>query len=94
MTTTICDALQPDASAPIVLSVLQSRAEPGVAVTDDEVRAAQRFAFAQLNLVVEPGGAAALAAALAGKVPVDADTVIMVTGGNTDAASFAETLRG
>ncbi|HCC27905.1 MAG TPA: pyridoxal-5'-phosphate-dependent protein, partial [Erythrobacter sp.] len=78
----------------IVLSVLQSRAEPGVAVTDDEVRAAQRFAFAQLNLVVEPGGAAALAAALAGKVPVDADTVIMVTGGNTDAASFAETLRG
>ncbi|MDQ0565616.1 pyridoxal-phosphate dependent enzyme [Erythrobacter citreus] len=92
--TTICDALQPDASAPIVLSVLQSRAEPGVAVTDDEVRAAQRFAFAQLNLVVEPGGAAALAAALAGKVPVDDGTVIMVTGGNTDAASFAETLRG
>ena len=58
------------------------------------VRAAQRFAFARLNLVVEPGGAAALAAALAGKVPVDEDTVIMVTGGNTDAASFAETLRG
>ncbi|MDP7325603.1 MAG: pyridoxal-phosphate dependent enzyme [Qipengyuania citrea] len=91
---TICDALQPDASAPVVLSVLQGRAQPGVVVTDEEVRAAQRFAFAKLNLVVEPGGAAALAAALSGKVPVDADTVIMVTGGNTDAASFAETLRG
>ena len=91
---TICDALQPDATGPIVLSVLHGRAEPGVTVTDEEVRAAQRFAFARLNLVVEPGGAAALAAALAGKVPVDEDTVIMVTGGNTDAASFAETLRG
>jgi threonine dehydratase len=91
---TICDALQPDATKPINLSVLQGRAEPGVAVSDEEVRAAQRFAFAKLNLVAEPGGAAALAAALAGKVPLDEDTVIMLTGGNTDAASFAETLRG
>ena len=66
----------------------------GESMTDEEVRAAQRFAFAKLNLVVEPGGAAALAAALAGKVPVDADTVIMVTGGNTDAASFAATIGG
>ena len=37
-------------------------------------------------------GAAALAAALAGKVPVDEDTVILLTGGNTDPASFAATL--
>lgn len=89
---TICDALQPDATKPINLSVLQGRAEPGITVTDEEVRAAQRFAFGHLNLVVEPGGAAALAAALAGKVTVDEDTVIMVTGGNTDAASFAATI--
>ena len=89
---TICDALQPDATKPINLSVLQGRAEPGITVTDEEVRAAQRFAFSHLNLVVEPGGAAALAAALAGKVAVDQDTVIMVTGGNTDAASFAATI--
>lgn len=89
---TICDALQPDTTKPINLSVLQGRAEPGVIVTDEEVRAAQRFAFGHLNLVVEPGGAAALAAALAGKVAVDEDTVIMVTGGNTDAASFAATI--
>ncbi len=89
---TVCDALQPDATKPINLSVLLNRAEPGVTVTDAEVRAAQRFAFARLNLVVEPGGAAALAAALAGKVAVDEDTVIMVTGGNTDAASFAAML--
>ena len=90
---TICDALQPDATKPINLDVLRGRADPGVTVTDAEVRRAQRFAFSQLNLVVEPGGAAALAAALAGKVPLDEDTVIMVTGGNTDADSFAETLR-
>lgn len=91
---TICDALQPDATKPINLSVLKGRAEPGVAVTDEEVRAAQRFAFGKLNLVVEPGGAAALAAALAGKVELDEDTVILITGGNTDAASFAATLSG
>ena len=89
---TICDALQPDTTKPINLSVLQGRAEPGVTVTDEEVRAAQRFAFGHLNLVVEPGGAAAFAAALAGKVAVDEDTVILVTGGNTDAASFAATI--
>ncbi|MEZ5681986.1 MAG: pyridoxal-phosphate dependent enzyme [Erythrobacter sp.] len=91
---TICDALQPEATKQINMDVLVGRAEPGVSVTDDEVRAAQRFAFAKLRLVVEPGGAAALAAALAGKVPVDGDTVIMLTGGNTDMASYAETLRG
>ncbi|MCB2084818.1 MAG: pyridoxal-phosphate dependent enzyme [Sphingomonadaceae bacterium] len=89
---TICDALQPIATKPINLAVLLGRSEPGVTVTDDEVRAAQRFAFAKLRLVVEPGGAAALAAALAGKVPLDEHTVIMLTGGNTDAASYAATL--
>lgn len=72
--------------------VLKERAELGVAVTDEEVRAAQRFAFSKLRLVVEPGGAAALAAALAGKVPLDEYTVITLTGGNTDAATFARTL--
>ncbi|MEP6394115.1 MAG: pyridoxal-5'-phosphate-dependent protein, partial [Alteripontixanthobacter sp.] len=63
-----------------------------LAVSDAEVRATQRFAFASLNLVLEPGGAAALAAALAGKVPLDENTVVMLTGGNTDAASFAQTI--
>lgn len=91
---TICDALQPPATKPINLAVLRGRAEPGVAVTDAEVRAAQRFAFATLRLVVEPGGAAALAAALAGKVPVDEGTVIMITGGNADPAAFAATIAG
>lgn len=89
---TICDALQPLATKAINLGVLQGRAEPGVTVTDDEVRAAQRYAFAHLRLVVEPGGAAALAAALAGKVPMDESTVIMLTGGNADPAAYAAML--
>ena len=89
---TICDALQPTATKALNLDLLKGRAEPGVAVSDEEVRAAQRFAFSQLHLVVEPGGAAALAAALAGKVPVDAQTVIIITGGNTDPAAFAAML--
>jgi threonine dehydratase len=91
---TICDALQPIATKQINLEVLQGRAEPGVTVTDDEVRAAQAFAFANLRMVIEPGGAAALAAALAGKVPVDEGTVIMLTGGNADPAAFAKTIGG
>ena len=92
--TTICDALQPLATKPINLAVLSGRSDPGVTVTDAEVRAAQRFAFARLKLVVEPGGAAALAAALGGKVPIDEHTVVMITGGNTDAESFAEVITG
>jgi threonine dehydratase len=89
---TICDALIPPATKPVNLAVLAGRAAPGVTVTDDEVRTAQRFAFDHLRLVVEPGGAAALAAALAGKVPVDESTVIMVTGGNADPQAFAAML--
>lgn len=91
---TICDALQPVATKPINLSVLQGRSEPGVTVNDDEVRTAQRFAFSRSHLVVEPGGAAALAAALAGKIPLDADTVIMLTGGNVDPVAYARIISG
>ncbi len=91
---TICDALQPTATKQINLDLLLGRSDPGVTVTDDEVRAAQRFAFSRLHLVVEPGGAAALAAALAGKVPLDEAAVLMVTGGNVDAHAYAQTIAG
>ena len=91
---TICDALQPNVTKRLNLALLRGRSEPGVTVTDAEVRAAQRFAFNTLHLVVEPGGAAALAAAMAGKVPVDEGTVIMLTGGNADPAAFAATIAG
>lgn len=89
---TICDALQPLVTKQINLDLLKDRAEPGVTVNDDEIRHAQRWAFANLRMVVEPGGAAALAAALSGKVPVDESTVILITGGNADPARFAATI--
>lgn len=88
---TICDALQTPATFPINFEILHGRVT-GVAVSDDEVRRAQRFAFSRLRLVLEPGGAAALAAVLAGKVPVDGRTAIMLTGGNVDPAQYAATL--
>ena len=90
---TICDALQPTATKSINLEVLKGRAEPGTSVTDNQVREAQRWAFANLRMVVEPGGAAALAAALSGNIPLDEGTVIMITGGNADPQAFAETIR-
>ena len=61
-------------------------------MSEAEVRAAQRFAFARLRLVVEPGGAAALAAALAGQVAPDGRTAIVLSGGNVDPAAFARVL--
>lgn len=89
---TACDALQTPVTAPVNFEVLHGRAQPGLTVSEFEVRQAQRFAFARLKLVLEPGGAAALAACLAGKVCLDAETVIMLTGGNVEAAAFAMVL--
>lgn len=89
---TACDALQTPATRAINFAILQRRASPGQVVTPAEVRTAQRFAFSELRLVLEPGGAAALAAALAGKVQLDGRTVVVLSGGNTDAAAFAEVI--
>lgn len=89
---TACDALLPLSTQPINFAILKERCPYGTVVTPAEVRAAQRLAFARLRLVVEPGGAAALAAVLAGKVPADGRTVVVLSGGNTDAAAFAEVL--
>jgi threonine dehydratase len=86
---TACDALQTLATRPINFAVLKARVPRGLAVSEAEIRAAQRFAFQRLRLVVEPGGAAALAAALAGKVPLDGRTAIVLSGGNVDPAAFA-----
>jgi threonine dehydratase len=89
---TACDALQTPATRPINFAVLKARCRSWARVGEAEVAAAQRFAFASLRVVLEPGGAAALAAALAGKVPVDGRTALMLTGGNVDAARFAQVI--
>ena len=65
----------------------------GLAVTDAEVATAMRLAFRHLRLVVEPGGAVALAAALAGRLPTRGRTIgVVVSGGNVDAELFAQVL--
>jgi threonine dehydratase len=89
---TACDALQTLATRPINFAVLKKRVMRGLAVSEDEIRAAQRFAFARLRLVIEPGGAAALAAALAGKTALDGRTAIVLSGGNVDPAAFAKVI--
>jgi len=85
---TDCDALQTLATYPINFAVLKARVSGGAFVTPAEVGAAMRLAFEKLRLVVEPGGAAALAAVLAGKVPVTDATVVTLTGGNVDRETF------
>ena len=65
----------------------------GLTVTDREVRRAMAFAFRHLKLVVEPGGAVALAAALCGKLDVRGRNVaIVLSGGNVDAALYANVI--
>lgn len=88
----LCDALLSKRPGALTFAVNQPRVAGGVAVTRAEVFAAMRFAFAHLKLVVEPGGAVALAALLAGKLPRAAATGIILSGGNADAAVFAEAL--
>lgn len=89
---TACDALQTPATFPINFAVLAARGLRGLSVSEAEVRAAQRYTFSKLRLVVEPGGAAGLAALLAGKVAADGRTAVLLSGGNVDPAAFAQVI--
>ena len=63
--------------------------------SDDEVRQAMALAFRHLKLVVEPGGAVALAAALCGKLDIrDRTAAIVISGGNVDARLYADVIAG
>jgi threonine dehydratase len=85
----ICDALLSPMPGEFTFPILQRHGVQGLAVSDDEVRAAMAFAYAWMKLVVEPGGAVTLAALLSGKLDVHGRTVALVlSGGNVDAASF------
>jgi threonine dehydratase len=87
---TTCDALQTPRTHQINFEVLRQRVSKGVAVTTKEVAAAMRLVFERLHLVVEPGGAVALAAVLAGKVQPKGVTAVTLSGGNVDAAMFTK----
>lgn len=89
---TACDALQTKQVSPITFEVLARRGAMGVAVSEAEVRDAQRWAARTLRLVVEPGGAVALAALLARKVEARPGTLVMLSGGNVDPDAYARVL--
>ena len=72
----------------------ESAGANAVAVSEDEVREAMRFAWREHQLTVEPGGAVALAALLAGKVEIVGGTVAVVSGGNVDPELHARIIAG
>nr|WP_229664552.1 pyridoxal-phosphate dependent enzyme [Sphingomonas metalli] len=89
---TACDSLQTQRVSPLTFDVLARRGAEGVAVSEAEVAAAQRFAAERLRLVVEPGGAVALAAILARKVTMEPGMLVILSGGNVDLAAYARAL--
>ena len=86
----ICDALLTDMPGQLTYDIMREHVAAGLTVSDAEVRDAMRFAFRNLKVVVEPGGAVGLAAVLAGKADTAGKTTaIIFSGGNVDAELFA-----
>jgi len=87
---TICDALMASIPGEITFAINIELLSQGLTASDAEVAEAVRFAFTELKLVVEPGGAVGLAALLAGKLDVAGrNVVIVLSGGNVDADVYA-----
>jgi threonine dehydratase len=91
---TFCDALQTLRVSPITFGILRERNATALSVSDSGAADAVRFAWERHGLVVEPGGAVALAALLAGKVAPFEDTVVVLSGGNVDPALHARIIGG
>ena len=89
---TIADALQVTKPGELTFEVNSRLLDRVVTVSDAELIEAMRFLFERLKLVVEPGGAAGVAALLAGKVEAGGTVGVVVSGGNVGAARFAELL--
>ena len=90
----ICDALLAPSPGRITFAINRRLLGEGLIARDDEVRTAMAFAFRELKLVVEPGGAVGLAALLAGRIDVKDRTVaVVLSGGNVDGDTFADCLR-
>jgi len=89
----ICDALLAPTPGDITFAINRRTLAGGLVVSEEEVLRAMAAAFRELKIVVEPGGAVALAAVLAGKLPLAGRTVAVVcSGGNVDAATFRRAL--
>ena len=91
----VCDALLARQPGEIGFSITRRRASRGLSVSDAEALAAVAFAFRELKLVVEPGGAVCLAAVLSGRLPIKGRVVALtLSGGNIDADMMAKALAG
>ena len=89
MSGTICDALMTNTPGAITFEINRKLVGEGISASDAEVGRAVAFAFHDLKLVVEPGGAIGLAALMAGKIDVKGKVVVAVlSGGNVDADLF------
>nr|WP_140047487.1 pyridoxal-phosphate dependent enzyme [Sphingomonas japonica] len=89
---TACDALQTMEVSQRTFDVLSRRGATGVAVSEPAIASAQRWAAERLRLVLEPGGAVALAAVLSGAVVSGVGTLVLLSGGNVDRAAYARVL--
>ena len=95
MSGTICDALMTDQPGVVTFEINKKLVGKGVVASDAEVGRAVAFAFRELKLVVEPGGAIGLAALLAGKLDVKGKVVVgVLSGGNIDAEMFERLIAG
>jgi threonine dehydratase len=87
---TIADGLQTMRPGDITFPIVSQLGARVTTVSDDELRAAMRFAFERLKLVIEPSGAAPLAALLEGRIDVSGARVgVVISGGNVDPGAFA-----
>ena len=90
----ICDAILTPAPSELTFGILKQYCGAGIAVSDAEALAAMKAAFDRLRVVIEPGGAAALAAAMFHRSEIAADTVIVTaSGGNVDPSVFVRALQ-
>jgi threonine dehydratase len=90
-----CDALLAPRPGELTFAITSRLVRGGLAVSDEEVAEAMRLAFTHLKIVVEPGGAVALAAVLSGRLETRNRTLVAVcSGGNVDDAAFARILNG
>jgi threonine dehydratase len=90
---TIADGQQTTMPGELTFPIVRERCAGILTVSDDELRAAMRFAFERLKLVIEPSGGAALAALLHGKIDARGNRVgVVISGGNVDAAHYASIL--
>src|SRR5215470_10248544 len=88
-----CDALLAAKPGELTFPINARLVGPGLVVSDAEVAAAMEFGYRALKLVIEPGGAVALAAVLAGKVDCrDRTVAIVLSGGNVDPHTFCSAL--